>query len=83
MKLKWNKIKDVQRTSGAGRQDWALLDEMDVVFGTRHATEPTITIDNSMEHQDDTPNKPNEPAADWDVASIYCSSTLRNILLPQ
>ena len=29
LKLKYKKIKDVQQTSGAGRQDWPYFDDMD------------------------------------------------------
>ena len=30
----------------AEREDWPYFDDMDAVLGTRHATEPPITIDN-------------------------------------
>lgn len=58
LKIKYRKIKDVQQTSGAGRQDWPFFDDMDAVLGTRHATEPPITIDTTTVQKDDTPDKP-------------------------
>ena len=64
--IKYKKIKDEQHTPGTERQDWRIFDKMDAVLGTRYATEPPITIDTSIEHQDDTPKEPaaNDQATD-------------------
>lgn len=60
LKTKYKKVRDVQQTSGAGRQDWPFFDEMDAVLGTRHATEPPVVIDTSTAVQEES----EEPAAD-------------------
>ena len=78
LKLKY-KIKHTQQTTGAGRQDWPYFDDMDAVLGTRHATEPPITIDTTVERLDNASGEPedNDGEEETKDQSLESSSPLK------
>ena len=79
LKLKYKKSTDAQQTSGAGRQEWPYFDDMDAVLDTRHAIEPPINIDTTVECLDNTPDEPEDDGKEETKDQLLGKSPLKKM----